>query len=128
VRHAYLTGAEEPYDEPKRALRAEIDEAAWSCLYRTVRRAFPRPESERIAVKVISHYGDEVLSVWRVRRADDPRSVRCTERHGPEGHGNGGSPNSEPGGRIHAVGSPKTPVRPKMPVSGALVAVHSVAS
>jgi hypothetical protein len=33
VRHAYFTGAEEPYEKLKRALRAEIDEAAWSALY-----------------------------------------------------------------------------------------------
>jgi adenine-specific DNA-methyltransferase len=48
VRHAYLTGAEEPYDKLKRALRAEIDEGTWSCLYRTVSRAFPRPEDGRL--------------------------------------------------------------------------------
>ena len=30
VRHAYFTGADEPYEKLKRALRAEIDEAAWS--------------------------------------------------------------------------------------------------
>ena len=29
VRHAYFTGADEPYEKLKRALRAEIDEAAW---------------------------------------------------------------------------------------------------
>ena len=33
VRHAYFTGADEPYEKLKRALRAEIDEAAWSALY-----------------------------------------------------------------------------------------------
>ena len=59
-------GAEEPYDKLKRALRAEIDEAAWSALYRTVSRPFPRPASGRIAVKVINHYGDEVLKVFGV--------------------------------------------------------------
>ncbi len=32
VRHAYFTGADEPYDKLKRALRAEIDEAAWASL------------------------------------------------------------------------------------------------
>jgi hypothetical protein len=32
VRHAYFTGADEPYDKLKRALRADIDEAAWSSL------------------------------------------------------------------------------------------------
>ncbi len=66
VRHAYFTGAEEPYDKLKRALRAEIDEAAWSALYSTVSRPFPRPASGKIAVKVINHYGDEVLKVFGV--------------------------------------------------------------
>ena len=64
VRHAYFTGAEEPYDKLKRAMRAEIDEAAWSALYRTVSRPFARPASGKIAVKVINHYGDEVLKVF----------------------------------------------------------------
>jgi adenine-specific DNA-methyltransferase len=64
VRHAYFTGAEEPYDKLKRALRADIDEGAWSSLYRTVSRPFPKPESGKIAVKVINHYGDEVLRVF----------------------------------------------------------------
>jgi len=66
VRHAYFTGADEPYDKLKRALRAEVDEAAWSALYSTVSRPFPAPESGKIAVKVINHYGDEVLKVFGV--------------------------------------------------------------
>jgi len=66
VRHAYFTGADEPYDKLKRALRAEVDEAAWAELYRTRSRPFERPESGRIAVKVINHYGDEVLKVFEV--------------------------------------------------------------
>jgi adenine-specific DNA-methyltransferase len=66
VRHAYFTGAEEPYDELKRALRAEIDEAAWTSLYSTVSRPFEKPESSKIAVKVINHYGDEVLKVFQI--------------------------------------------------------------
>ncbi|MBK6429473.1 site-specific DNA-methyltransferase [Candidatus Amarolinea dominans] len=66
VRHAYFTGAEEPYDKLKRALRAEIDEAAWSVLYSTVSRPFAPPKSGKIAVKVINHYGDEVLKVFGV--------------------------------------------------------------
>jgi len=66
VRHAYFTGAEEPYDKLKRALRAEIDEATWSSLYRTVSRPFDKPESGKIALKVINHYGDEVLKVFEV--------------------------------------------------------------
>jgi len=66
VRHAYFTGAEEPYDKLKRALRADIDEAAWSSLYSTVSRPFDKPESGKIAVKVINHYGDEVLKVFEI--------------------------------------------------------------
>jgi adenine-specific DNA-methyltransferase len=71
VRHAYFTGADQPYEKLKRALRAEIDEAAWSSLYSTVSRPFPRPESNgkqkpQIAVKVINHYGDEVMKVYAV--------------------------------------------------------------
>jgi len=66
VRHAYFTGADQPYEKLKRALRAEIDEAAWSALYSTVSRPFPRPETGKIAVKVINHYGDEVLKVYQI--------------------------------------------------------------
>jgi adenine-specific DNA-methyltransferase len=66
VRHAYFTGADEPYEKLKRALRADIDESAWSSLYSTKSRSFPKPESGRIAVKVINHYGDEVLKVFEV--------------------------------------------------------------
>ena len=66
VRHAYFTGAEEPYDKLKRALRAESDEAAWSALYRTVSRPFDKPETGKFAVKVINHYGDEVLKVFEI--------------------------------------------------------------
>ena len=70
VRHAYFTGAakddEGPYDKLKRALRADIDEAAWHSLYSTVSRPFPKPETGRIAIKVINHYGDEVLKVFDV--------------------------------------------------------------
>ncbi len=66
VRHAYFTGADEPYEKLKRALRAEIDEAAWSELYSTKSRPFAKPETGRIAIKVINHYGDEVMKVYEV--------------------------------------------------------------
>jgi len=66
VRHAYFTGAGDPYDKLKRALRAEVDEAAWASLYSTTSRPFDRPNSGKIAVKVINHYGDEVLKVFRI--------------------------------------------------------------
>ena len=66
VRHAYFTGADEPYEKLKRALRAEIDEAAWSALYSTTSMPFPPPDTGKIAIKVINHYGDEVLKVYDV--------------------------------------------------------------
>jgi adenine-specific DNA-methyltransferase len=66
VRHAYFTGADEPYEKLKRALRADIDEDAWSQLYSTTSRPFSKPETGKIAVKVINHYGDEVLKVYSV--------------------------------------------------------------
>ncbi|MBA4419561.1 MAG: site-specific DNA-methyltransferase [Anaerolinea sp.] len=66
VRHAYFTGADQPYDKLKRALRAEINEEAWLALYRTVSLPFDPPAKGKIAVKVINHYGDEVLKVFDV--------------------------------------------------------------
>ncbi len=67
VRHAYFTGADEPYEKLKRALKTEIDEAAWSQLYSTTSRSFATPKTGKIAVKVINHYGDEVLKVFEVK-------------------------------------------------------------
>ncbi|MCX6841663.1 MAG: modification methylase [candidate division WOR-3 bacterium] len=66
VRHAYFCGDQEPYDRLKRALRAEIDEAAWSALYATKSLPFERPKTGKVAIKVINHYGDEVLKVLAV--------------------------------------------------------------
>jgi len=66
VRHAYFTGAGKPYEKLKRALKAEINEEAWSMLYATKSRPFERPETGKIAVKVINHYGDEVLKVYPI--------------------------------------------------------------
>jgi len=66
VRHCYFTGNNDPYKRLKSALKADIDEAAWAMLYRTGSRPFARPESGKIAVKVINHYGDEVLQVYDV--------------------------------------------------------------
>jgi hypothetical protein len=60
----WLTGADEPYDKLKRALRAEIDESAWSALYTNESIPFEKPANKgKIAVKVINHYGDEVYEV-----------------------------------------------------------------
>jgi adenine-specific DNA-methyltransferase len=66
VRHAYFTGAGDPYNDLKKALRSEINESAWSALYRTTSLPFDKPQTGKIAVKVINHYGDEVLKVCEV--------------------------------------------------------------
>jgi adenine-specific DNA-methyltransferase len=67
VRDCYFSGGGvDPYTRLKRALRAEIDEEAWASLYSTRSRPFQRPQTGRIAVKVINHYGDEVLKVYEV--------------------------------------------------------------
>ncbi|MCX5580790.1 hypothetical protein [Kaistia terrae] len=66
VRHAYFLGANDPYKSLKTALKAEIDEEAWATLYSDTSRPFPRPKTGRIAVKVINHFGDEVLKVFGV--------------------------------------------------------------
>ncbi|MBL0003905.1 MAG: site-specific DNA-methyltransferase [Actinomycetales bacterium] len=66
VRHCYFTGGNDPYRRLKTSLKAEIDEDAWASLYSTVSRPFPRPESGKIAVKVINDYGDEVMKVFEV--------------------------------------------------------------
>lgn len=66
VRHAYFTGADEPYEKLCKALKAEINPEAWEQLYRTKSRPFNRPDTGKIAVKVINHYGDEVLKVYEV--------------------------------------------------------------
>lgn len=65
VRQAYFLGRD-PYESLKRALKAEIDEAAWAELNSTVSRAFARPKSGRVCVKVINHFGDEVQKVFSI--------------------------------------------------------------
>ncbi|MCQ0987157.1 site-specific DNA-methyltransferase [Jiella marina] len=71
VRQAYFLGAaanggSDPYKSLKTALKTEIDRDAWETLYSDVSRPFPRPATGRIAVKVINHFGDEVLKVFGV--------------------------------------------------------------
>ena len=66
VRHAYFLGANDPYKSLKTTLKAEIEADAWETLHSDTSRPFPKPESGRIAVKVINHLGDEVLKVFRV--------------------------------------------------------------
>ena len=66
VRHAYFLGANDPYNALKTTLKAEINEEAWATLHSDTSRPFAKPQSGRIAVKVINHLGDEVMKVFRV--------------------------------------------------------------
>jgi hypothetical protein len=66
VRQAYFLGANDPYKALKSTLKAEINEEAWATLHSDISRPFDKPESGRIAVKVINHLGDEVMKVFRV--------------------------------------------------------------
>lgn len=66
VRHAYFLGANNPYKQLQTTLKAEINEEAWATLNRNLSRPFERPRSGRIAVKVINHFGDEVMQVFEV--------------------------------------------------------------
>ena len=66
VRHAYFLGANDPYSALKTTLKAEINEDAWATLNSDTSRAFTKPKSGRIAVKVINHLGDEVMKVFRI--------------------------------------------------------------
>lgn len=71
VRQAYFTGDPaqyDPYSQLKRALNTEIDDEAWSRLHATTSIPFRKPSTGKIAVKVINHYGDEVLKVYRLEQ------------------------------------------------------------
>ena len=66
VRHAYFLGANDPYKALKTTLKAEINADAWATLNSDTSRPFDKPQSGRIAVKVINHLGDEVMKVFRL--------------------------------------------------------------
>lgn len=66
VEHAYFVGADKPYEKLKKALKAEIDEELWERLYTNRSRPFRKSKTGKIAVKVINHYGDEVMKVVAV--------------------------------------------------------------
>jgi adenine-specific DNA-methyltransferase len=73
VRHAYFLyggkdSKEGPYEKLKKGLRAEIDEGEWSKLYSATSQPFDPPKSGKIAVKVINHFGDEVLKVYAIKK------------------------------------------------------------
>jgi adenine-specific DNA-methyltransferase len=66
VRQAYFLGQNDPYKSLKTSLKAEIDADAWESLNSDISVPFTKPSTERIAVKVINHLGDEVMKVYRI--------------------------------------------------------------
>ncbi len=66
VRQCYFTGGGDPYKRLKVALKADIDPDAWASLNSDVSMPFAKPETGKIAVKVINDYGDEVMKVFKV--------------------------------------------------------------
>ena len=66
VRQAYFLGARDPYKALKTTLKTEINQDAWATLLSDTSRPFSKPQSGRIAIKVINHLGDEVMKVFRL--------------------------------------------------------------
>ena len=73
--HARLAGKVDSSDVVQMGLLAAFeqqaqfrgeDEEAWRALYSDISRPFAKPSTGRIAVKVINHFGDEVLKVFGV--------------------------------------------------------------
>ncbi|WP_211326972.1 hypothetical protein [Sinobaca qinghaiensis] len=66
VRQAYFTGTKDPYKKLMKTLKSDISEEAWESLYSTSSMPFNKPSTGKISVKVINHYGDEVMQIYKV--------------------------------------------------------------
>ena len=66
VNHAYFLGGKDPFKMLKLALKTDIDMEVWSSLYQNTSREFSKPSTGCFAVKVINHFGDEVMKVYQV--------------------------------------------------------------
>ena len=66
ARQVYFPGRDKVYDAFKKFLNNDIDREEWESVAKTVSRPFPRPDTGRIAVKVINHFGDEVMKIFEV--------------------------------------------------------------
>jgi adenine-specific DNA-methyltransferase len=66
VRHCYFPGGQDHYKQLRRALKSDIAEEAWESLNSVSSRPFAKPDTGKIAVKVINDYGDEVMKVFEV--------------------------------------------------------------
>ena len=67
ARQVYFPGREDVYKAFKEFLKNDIDEEEWASVARSVSRPFARPKSGQIAVKVINHFGDEVMKIFEVK-------------------------------------------------------------
>lgn len=67
ARQVYFPGREDVYKAFKMFLKNDIDEEEWESVAKTESRPFVRPQSGQIAVKVINHFGDEVMKVFEVK-------------------------------------------------------------
>ena len=67
VIHAYFLGGNKPYEKLKKALKSHINEDVWEDLYSTISRPFPKPKTGKIAIKVINHFGDEVMKIVEIK-------------------------------------------------------------
>ena len=67
ARQVYFPGREDVYKAFKMFLKNDIDEEEWESVSKTESRPFARPQSGQIAVKVINHFGDEVMKVFEVK-------------------------------------------------------------
>lgn len=67
VTHAYFLSDTNPFEKLKKVLKADISEELWDSVCGTTSRAFPKPSTGKIAVKVINHYGDEVMKVFEIK-------------------------------------------------------------
>lgn len=67
ARQVYFPGREDVYKAFKAFLKNDIDEEEWESVAKSVSRPFARPKSGQIAVKVINHFGDEVMKVFEVK-------------------------------------------------------------
>ncbi|AFJ34986.1 site-specific DNA-methyltransferase [Mycobacterium sp. MOTT36Y] len=66
VRHCYFTGGNDPYKRLKTALKSDINADAWASLNSDDSRPFRKPDTGKLAVKVINDYGDEVMKIFEV--------------------------------------------------------------
>jgi adenine-specific DNA-methyltransferase len=64
VKQAYFVGNEKEFNSLKKTLRMEINLEEWTKLNSTESLPFKIPESKKIAIKVINHFGDEIIKVY----------------------------------------------------------------